>query len=82
MENWHVGILTVVATCTVGGMVWKLYGKLDEKIEKLAASQNTLAREFAELRGELRGTFGQQSDDQHDKIFQEIVKEQIRGQLK
>ena len=50
-----IGTLSVGVALAV--LIWRVYANQDRKIDTLAASHNALAREFSELRGEIKARF-------------------------
>ena len=83
MEGWQViaSVLSVLVPILL--FLWHIYSRLDSKIDTsarsvdgkidtLANSHNSLAREFSELRGEIRTRFGILDQERVNKALEEI----------
>lgn len=83
MQGWQViaSVLSVLVPILL--FLWHIYSKLDgkidssatsqsNKIDSLAESHHSLAREFSELRGEIRTRFGILDQERVNKALEEI----------
>ena len=72
-----IGTLGVGATLAV--LIWRVYANQDRKIDTLAASHNALAREFSELRGEIKARFSMQDKKQSQEVIDLAAKRVLEG---
>ena len=61
--------------------LWRIYAKLDDQIGKLSEANQSLGREFSDLKGEIKTKFALQDKQSFQEIIDDLVKKDVAGNL-